>query len=48
MLDPRKLRADAQALAAALQTKGFELDLERYTALEEKRSTLQQETERPA
>ena len=46
MLDPRKLRADAQALAAALQTKGFELDLERYTALEEKRSTLQQETER--
>jgi len=46
MLDVKKLRADPQGCAEALQIKGFTLDVERFRELEEQRRVLQQETER--
>ena len=45
MLDVKRLRADPQACAVALQTKGYTLDVERFVELEEQRRMLQQETE---
>jgi len=45
MLDPKRLRADAPAVAAQLARRGFVLDLERFNALESTRKQLQTETE---
>ena len=45
MLDVKRLRGDAEACARALETKGFTLDVERFTSLEESRRALQQATE---
>ncbi len=46
MLDTRILRQDPKAVAARLTTKGFELDVARFQALEAERATLQQDTEK--
>ncbi|NNM01024.1 MAG: serine--tRNA ligase, partial [Gammaproteobacteria bacterium] len=45
MLDPKKLREDAQAVGAALAVRGFELDVQVFENLEAERRTLQVETE---
>ncbi|MEM7217518.1 MAG: serine--tRNA ligase [Pseudomonadota bacterium] len=45
MLDPKLLRNDAEAVAAALAKKGFAFDLERFRALESARKSIQAETE---
>jgi len=45
MLDPKYLRSDIQQTAERLQGRGFELDVEVLTALEEKRKSLQIRTE---
>ena len=45
MIDPKRLRQDAAAVAANLARRGFEFDTGAYAALEEKRKALQVETE---
>jgi seryl-tRNA synthetase len=45
MLDPRRLRTNLSDVAAALRRRGFDLDTQRYTALEERRKALQVETQ---
>ena len=45
MLDPRRLRSDAPAIAAQLARRGYVFDLERFNALEARRKQLQTETE---
>jgi seryl-tRNA synthetase len=45
MLDPRLLRNDLEATAAALRRRGFDLDVARYSQLEEQRRDLQQSTQ---
>lgn len=46
MLDPRRLRAEPEAIAAQLARRGFVLDLERFRALEAGRKQIQTETEK--
>lgn len=41
MLDPRRIRADAAAVAEQLKRKNFSFDTARFTALEDKRKSLQ-------
>jgi len=41
MLDPKLLRSDVQAVAAALKKRGFELDVAQFIKLEESRKDLQ-------
>ena len=41
MLDPKLLRSDLQAVARALQRRGFSLDVAAYASLEERRKELQ-------
>ncbi|MAL96867.1 MAG: serine--tRNA ligase [Alteromonadaceae bacterium] len=41
MLDPRRIRADAAAVAEQLKRKNFSFDTARFTALEDKRKNLQ-------
>ena len=41
MLDPRLLRSDPAAVAANLARRGFQLDLERLSAIEERRKAAQ-------
>ncbi|MBE0505484.1 MAG: serine--tRNA ligase [Marinospirillum sp.] len=45
MLDPKLLRSELDAVAKRLATRGFELDKAAFAALEEKRKTLQVQTE---
>jgi len=45
MIDPKLLRGDAATVAANLKRRGFEFDADAYLALEERRKTLQVETE---
>jgi seryl-tRNA synthetase len=42
MLDPQKLRTDIDAIAAALETRGYALDVGAYNGLEAQRKELQQ------
>ena len=46
MLDPKRLRAEPEQLAALLKKKQFDLDIGRLASLDEKRKALQLETER--
>lgn len=46
MLDPRRLRAEPEVLAAQLARRGFVLDLERFRALEAARKQIQTDTEK--
>ena len=46
MLDPRRLRAEPEAVAAQLARRGFVLDLDRFRALESARKQIQTETEK--
>ncbi len=45
MLDPQRLRNDLGAVADALASRGYHLDIENFAALEEKRKALQIRTE---
>ncbi len=45
MLDPRQLRSHLDDVAAALETRGYRLDKDRYRALEERRRQLQVEVQ---
>ncbi|WP_028079299.1 serine--tRNA ligase [Solimonas soli] len=45
MLDPKRLRAQADVVAAQLARRGFVFDLERFNELESRRKKLQTETE---
>jgi seryl-tRNA synthetase len=45
MLDPRLLRSELQSTAASLARRGFRLDVERFSQLEERRKALQVETQ---
>ena len=45
MLDPKLLRSDLESVAAKLERRGFNLDTAALSALEEKRKTLQVETQ---
>jgi len=45
MLDPQILRTDLEATAAALEGRGYSLDVEAYRALEARRKALQVEVE---
>ncbi|MDM7860804.1 serine--tRNA ligase [Alteromonas sp. ASW11-36] len=45
MLDPRFFRQDIEKTAARLATRGFDLDVAAYNALEEQRKTLQTKTQ---
>ena len=45
MLDPKLLRSDIELVAAALKKKGFDLDQAYFTTLEERRKSLQVETQ---
>lgn len=45
MLDPRFFRTDIEATAGRLASRGFNLDVEAYNALEEQRKTLQVKTQ---
>ena len=45
MIDPRLLREDADGVAERLRRRGFELDVQRYRALDAERKALQLETE---
>lgn len=45
MLDPQVLRRDPEAIAAALKTQGYELDVVMFTSLEEKRREIQEQTQ---
>ena len=46
MLDPKLLRSDLSAVAAALARRGFVLDVETFAALEERRKAVQIEADR--
>ena len=46
MIDPKLLRQSADDVAANLARRGFEFDTEAYLALEERRKSLQVETEK--
>ena len=46
MIDPKLLRQSAADVAANLARRGFEFDADGYLALEERRKSLQVETER--
>lgn len=41
MLDPKRLRSDVNAVAAQLKKRGFSFDIVQFTALEERRKTMQ-------
>lgn len=45
MLDSRRLRSDLTEVAEALSRRGYHLDTERYSSLEEQRKVLQVETQ---
>lgn len=45
MLDPKRLRSDAAAVAAQLARRGYVFDLERFNTLEAQRKQLQTDTE---
>jgi seryl-tRNA synthetase len=45
MIDPKLLRQDAEMVAANLARRGFEFDADAYAALEDRRKSLQVETE---
>jgi seryl-tRNA synthetase len=45
MLDPKRLRADAAAIATQLARRGYVLDVDRFAQLEARRKQLQTETE---
>lgn len=45
MLDPKFLRTELEATAERLATRGFILDVDRLSKLEEKRKSLQVATE---
>ncbi len=45
MLDPKYLRNEIEKTAERLAARGFKLDVEAYSALEEQRKALQQQTE---
>lgn len=45
MLDPNLLRNDIEAVAAKLETKGYQLDVEKYQSLESSRKSLQVKAE---
>ncbi len=45
MLDPKFLRSDIDTTAARLATRGYSLDVEAFSALEEKRKALQVKTQ---
>jgi seryl-tRNA synthetase len=45
MLDPKRLRAELDDVAKELARRGFKLDVDRIRALEERRKTLQVETQ---
>ncbi len=45
MLDPKRLRSDAAAVAAQLARRGYVFDLERFSTLEAQRKQLQTDTE---
>ena len=45
MLDIKALRADPEAIAAQLKKKGYELDVAKFSSLEERRKAIQIETE---
>ena len=45
MLDPKLLRADIESVASKLKRRGFELDVEAFSKLEEKRKAIQVETQ---
>lgn len=46
MIDPKLLRSGAEEVAANLARRGFDFDAARYLEIEERRKTLQVETER--
>ena len=46
MLDPKLLRSDLPAVAAALARRGFALDVQAFAALEEQRKSVQVEADR--
>lgn len=46
MLDPKQLRSETSEIATALRRRGYHFDLERFRELENRRKTLQSETER--
>ncbi len=46
MLDPKLIRSDIEHVAKNLAKRGFSLDVERIQSLEEKRKTIQQESEK--
>jgi seryl-tRNA synthetase len=45
MLDPKLLRANIEAVASQLKRKAYDLDISRFSQLEEKRKSLQVETQ---
>lgn len=45
MLDPKLLRADIEAVASQLKRKAYDLDISRFSQLEEMRKSLQVETQ---
>jgi seryl-tRNA synthetase len=45
MLDPKLLRADIESVASKLKRRGFQLDVETFSKLEEKRKSIQVETQ---
>ena len=45
MIDPQLLRGDIETVAARLRERGFEMDVEQYQSLEQKRKSLQVEAE---
>ena len=45
MIDPQLLRRDLHGVATRLSTRGYTLDVERYTALEDERKLVQTRTE---
>ena len=45
MIDPQLLRKDIAAVAARLATRKFQLDIEKFNALETERKSLQTRTE---
>ncbi len=45
MLDPKRIRSEVELLASLLKIKNFDLDVEKLSRLDEKRRTLQLETE---
>ena len=46
MLDPKRLRTDAEAVRTSLARRGYDFDLARFGELEARRKTFQVETER--